>query len=308
MGVLYEFFNRQLEGWQAAKQRFIDIGQVEIKPLGMIKAQFNPARMVSTGAKIDKATLAKRPCFLCAKNRPSEQIVKEFNGNFDILINPFPILPVHFTIPSCTHELQKIAGKFGDMLHFVCQYPEVLIFYNGPKCGASAPDHLHFQAGTRDILPIFEQWQQLEATAAVLKEVQNTGKILYVKDYISPLLAITCNNIDESQRLFEVVYNSLPLPENDIEPRMNIVVWKQKEQYVILVFPRYKHRPDCYSAEGEAQYLVSPGAIDMSGLLIMPRKEDFDRIAPSKAAAILREVSLPKSAMDEVIERIKKAK
>lgn len=308
MRALQSFFHRQLEVWPSAGQRFADLNGVETKPLGAIKAQFNPARMVSTGAKVDKRTLAKRPCFLCAKNRPEEQMVREFNAQFDILVNPFPILPLHFTIASRSHELQKIEGRLGDMLEFIDMYPDVLIFYNGPKCGASAPDHLHFQAGTREVLPAFGQWTRLETTADVLLSGRNGSSVLYAKGYVSPLLAITARTMEDSRDLFKVIYRALPSAADDIEPMMNIVAWKEKERFILLVFPRHKHRPDCYSAEGEAQFMVSPGAIDMSGLLVMPRKEDFDRITPVRAAAILNEVSLPKQAMRKVVERIKAAK
>ena len=156
MGSLKPFYEEQLALWQDTKQRFDDLKHVEVKQLGLLKAQFNPARLVSTGANIDKTTLAKRPCFLCAANRSKEQIVKDFNSHFDILINPFPILPEHFTIPSCIHELQQIKEHFIDMLLFIDEYDEGLVFYNGPHCGASAPDHLHFQAGTKSIIPMYQ--------------------------------------------------------------------------------------------------------------------------------------------------------
>lgn len=306
MSALCDFFNHQLDTWQIAKQRFEDLKNVEQKKLGQIKAQFNPARMVSTGAKVDKAALAKRPCFLCAKNRPEEQIVLEFNDSFDVLINPFPILPVHFTLPSRVHELQKIAGKFADMLHFVDSYPEVLVFYNGPKCGASAPDHLHFQAGTKEVLPIFCQWNALRATAESIICPNEEGDILFVKDYVVPVIAIVSSSIDASEALFNKVYNVLPQHDDDIEPMMNVVAWKQDSDFVTLVFPRRKHRPDCYFAGDGSQLLVSPGAIDMAGLLVMPRKEDFERITPQQAMDILQEVSMPFADAKDILYALKR--
>lgn len=305
MGSLKPFYEEQLALWQDTKQRFDDLRHVEVKQLGLLKAQFNPARLVSTGAKIDKATLAKRPCFLCAANRPKEQIVKDFNSHFDILINPFPILPEHFTIPSCIHELQQIKEHFIDMLLFIDEYDEGLVFYNGPRCGASAPDHLHFQAGTKSIIPMYQEWENLSSTSETILSLSK-AKLSYITHYACPVIAITSYDIDSCVVLFNKIYDALPLPENDIEPMMNVVVWKEKGELVVLIFPRFKHRPDCYFAEGNAQCLVSPGAIDMAGLLILPLKKDFDTITLAQASAILKEVTLPEEVVVKVLDTLRK--
>ena len=165
---LTDFFHNQLNQWQDVAKRFEELKGVQTREVGSALAQFNPARLVSTGAKIDKATLAKRPCFLCEKNRPVEQIVLPFGEGFDILVNPFPILPVHFTIPSRHHQLQAIAENYVQIHRLLRAYPQLMVFYNGPKCGASAPDHLHFQAGTSGILPLQRDWQRLYETSVPL--------------------------------------------------------------------------------------------------------------------------------------------
>ena len=277
---------------------------MQTREVGSALAQFNPARLVSTGAKIDKATLAKRPCFLCEKNRPGEQIILPFGEGFDILVNPFSILPVHFTIPSRHHQLQAIAENYVQIHRLLRTYPQLMVFYNGPKCGASAPDHLHFQAGTSGILPLQRDWQRLRETSIPLLKLNGAEGIYEIKDYICPAFAIVSHTEKHDKELFNYLYESLPLKEDETEPMMNIVAWRSEEGFVSVVFPREKHRPDCYSAEGEAQCLVSPGSLDMAGLLILPRQSDFEGMTAERAEAILREVSLSNEAMVEVVKRI----
>lgn len=301
---LTDFFHNQLNQWQDVARRFEELKGVQTREVGSALAQFNPARLVSTGAKIDKATLAKRPCFLCEKNRPKEQIVLPFGNGFDILVNPFPILPVHFTIPSRHHQLQEIAENYVQIHRLLRAYPQLMIFYNGPKCGASAPDHLHFQAGTSGILPLQRDWQRLRETSVPLLKLNGTEGIYEIKDYICPAFAIVSQTEMNNVKLFSYLYEALPLKDDETEPMMNIVAWRSEEGFVSVVFPREKHRPDCYSVEGEAQCLVSPGSLDMAGLLILPRQWDFEQMTAERAEAILREVSLSDEAMLGVVKQI----
>ena len=302
---LTDFFHNQLNQWQDVAKRFEELKGVQTREVGSALAQFNPARLVSTGAKIDKATLAKRPCFLCEKNRPVEQIVLPFGEGFDILVNPFPILPVHFTIPSRHHQLQAIAENYVQIHRLLRAYPQLMVFYNGPKCGASAPDHLHFQAGTSGILPLQRDWQRLYETSLPLLQLNGTEGIYEIKDYICPALAIVSHTEKHDVELFSRLYEALPLKEDETEPMMNIVAWRNGEAFISVVFPREKHRPNCYSVEGEAQCLVSPGSLDMAGLMILPRQSDFEGMTAGFAKAILREVSLSNEAMVEVVKRIR---
>ena len=302
---LTDFFHNQLNQWQDVAKRFEELKGVQTREVGSALAQFNPARLVSTGAKIDKATLAKRPCFLCEKNRPGEQIVLPFGEGFDILVNPFPILPVHFTIPSRHHQQQAIADNYVQIHRLLRAYPQLMVFYNGPKCGASAPDHLHFQAGTSGILPLQRDWQRLYETSLPLLKLNGTEGIYEIKDYICPALAIVSHTEKHDVELFSRLYEALPLKEDETEPMMNIVAWRNGDAFISVVFPREKHRPDCYSAEGEAQCLVSPGSLDMAGLLILPRQSDFEGMTSERAKAVLREVSLSDEVMAEVVKRIR---
>ena len=302
---LTDFFYNQLNQWQDVAKRFEELKDVQTREVGSALAQFNPARLVSTGAKIDKATLAKRPCFLCEKNRPGEQIVLPFGEGFDILVNPFPILPVHFTIPSRHHQLQAIAENYVQIHRLLRAYPQLMVFYNGPKCGASAPDHLHFQAGTSGILPLQRDWERLYETSVPLLQLNDTEGIYEIKDYICPAFAIVSHTEKHDIELFSRLYEALPIKEDETEPMMNIVAWRSGEAFISVVFPREKHRPDCYSAEGEAQCLVSPGSLDMAGLMILPRQSDFEGMTSERAKAVLREVSLSDEAMAEVVKRIR---
>lgn len=302
---LTDFFHNQLNQWQDVSKRFEELKGVQTREVGSALAQFNPARLVSTGAKIDKATLAKRPCFLCEKNRPVEQIVLPFGEGFDILVNPFPILPVHFTIPSRHHQLQAIAENYVQIHRLLRAYPQLMVFYNGPKCGASAPDHLHFQAGTSGILPLQRDWQRLYETSLPLLKLNGTEGIYEIKDYICPALAIVSHTEKHDIELFSRLYEALPLKEDETEPMMNIVAWRNGDAFISVVFPREKHRPDCYSTDGEAQCLVSPGSLDMAGLMILPRQSDFEEMTSERAKAVLREVSLSDEAMAEVVKRIR---
>lgn len=302
---LTDFFHNQLNQWQDVAKRFEELKGVQTREVGSALAQFNPARLVSTGAKIDKATLAKRPCFLCEKNRPGEQIVLPFGEGFDILVNPFPILPVHFTIPSRHHQLQAIAENYVQIHRLLRAYPQLMVFYNGPKCGASAPDHLHFQAGTSGILPLQRDWQRLYETSLPLLKLNDAEGIYEIKDYICLALAIVSHTEKHDIELFSRLYEALPMKEDETEPMMNIVAWRSGESFISVVFPREKHRPDCYSADGEAQCLVSPGSLDMAGLMILPRQSDFEGMTAEHAKAILREVSLSDEAMNEVVKRLR---
>ena len=302
---LTDFFHNQLNQWKDVAKRFEELKGVQTREVGSALAQFNPARLVSTGAKIDKATLAKRPCFLCEKNRPKEQIVLPFGDDFGILVNPFPILPVHFTIPSRHHQQQAIADNYVQIHRLLRAYPQLMVFYNGPKCGASAPDHLHFQAGTSGILPLQRDWQRLYETSLPLLKLNGTEGIYEIKDYICPALAIVSHTEKHDIELFSRLYEALPLKEDETEPMMNIVAWRNGDAFISVVFPREKHRPDCYSTDGEAQCLVSPGSLDMAGLMILPRQSDFEEMTSERAKAVLREVSLSDEAMAEVVKRIR---
>ncbi len=294
-----DFFQSEKKNWSDAATRYEALNGVQTKPLpsklytlnsklSVLTAQWNPARIVSTGANISKQAIEKRPCFLCDSNRPAEQHALPVLGQYQLLVNPFPILPKHFTIPTRQHTAQSIKGRFQDLFKIAQQMPDYMVFYNGPLCGASCPDHMHLQAGSRGIAPLERDWKSIYEPA--LKPFAEGISLL--TDYACPVLVIRTAEAKEAEERFMRIYNTLPMHEGETEPRMNIVCWQQDGEVVTLIFPRAKHRPDCYTAQGEEQLLISPGALDMCGLLITPREQDFKKLTPEQAVAILKEVSL----------------
>lgn len=303
------FFNRQLEVWTDARHRFRDLKHVETRQFSdQLKLQWNPARIVSTGAKIDKKTLGERPCFLCDKNRPKEQMSKQIDEKFHLLVNPFPILPVHFTIPARKHQPQLIYKNYGEMHRFISLHSDLMVFYNGPKCGASAPDHLHFQAGTNGILPLQTNWQRLSRNLTDIISLNDEEKISVVRDFIVPAFVIISKSAESDEALFRRLYKAMPQRDDETEPMMNIISWRKGEEFISVVIPREKHRPEAYFAEGDAQFVVSPGALDMSGLIITPREEDFRKLTEEKALSLLQECGVSEEKMNAIIAKLKAAK
>ena len=303
------FFNRQLEVWTDARHRFRDLKHVETRQFSdQLKLQWNPARIVSTGAKIDKKTLGERPCFLCDKNRPKEQMSKQIDEKFHLLVNPFPILPVHFTIPARKHQHQLIYKNYGEMHRFTSLHSDLMVFYNGPKCGASAPDHLHFQAGTNGILPLQTNWQRLSRNLTDIISLNDEEKISVVRDFIVPAFVIISKSAESDEALFRRLYKAMPQRGDETEPMMNIISWHKGEEFISVVIPREKHRPEAYFAEGDAQFVVSPGALDMSGLIITPREEDFRKLTEEKALSLLQECGVSEEKMNAIIAKLKASK
>ena len=303
------FFNRQLEVWTDARHRFRDLKHVETRQFSdQLKLQWNPARIVSTGAKIDKKTLGERPCFLCDKNRPKEQMSKQIDEKFHLLVNPFPILPVHFTIPARKHQPQLIYKNYGEMHRFISLHSDLMVFYNGPKCGASAPDHLHFQAGTNGILPLQTNWQRLSRNLTDIISLNDEEKIAVVRDFLVPAFVIISKSAESDEALFRRLYKAMPQRGDETEPMMNIISWRKGEEFISVVIPREKHRPEAYFAEGDAQFVVSPGALDMSGLIITPREEDFRKLTEEKALSLLQECGVSEEKMNAIIAKLKASK
>ncbi len=315
---LQRFFNRQLEKWEAVRQRYHELRSVKTRELAVgassIQVQWNPARIVSTGAKMDQKTLKERPCFLCEQNRPQEQVKKVVDSQWELLVNPFPILPQHFTIPTVKHQPQRILEAYGEIHKLLEEYPELMVFYNGPLCGASAPDHAHLQAGTSGLVPLQLSWQRLSRNLTQIVSLNEGEDISLIDDYPCTALLIRSRSQYGDEQLFRRLYEALPVPDEVVadmqsggEPMMNIVAWRHDDEFLSVVFPRTKHRPDCYYKKGGEQYIISPGALDMAGLLITPRQEDFERITPEIALGIFDEITLKGEALQAVIDRMRAA-
>ena len=298
-------FQRQFEVWETAKNNFDALKGVKVKTLKVGNAtfnvQFNPGRIVSSAAKVDAKSLMERKCFLCEANRPAVQECLAWE-NYTVLINPFPIFPRHLTIPCNDHTDQLISGRIGDMMSLAALLPEYILFYNGPKCGASAPDHMHFQAGNKGFMTFDADIAKGEKT--LVKEAEG-AKLEYVKGLGRVALVITADKKEAGEALFNEVFAALPQKEEETEPMLNILCWAEGEKWVIAVFPRKQHRPSCYSAEGDANILISPASVDMGGVFITPLEKDFDKITAEDVQMILDEVCFGEEDAEKLIATLK---
>ena len=332
-GEAEAFFDRQLAVWPEVKARFEALDSlVKNRTLETedicLGVQFNPSRIVSTGAKITKNEIRKRPCFLCDHNRPAQQTALAMGGKYQLLVNPYPILPGHLTLPTRRHEPQRLDTLLGALTAMAWRTPGLLTFYNGARCGASAPDHAHLQAGRRGIVPVERDWKFYETklekvypqTAVEDVDLEEMGYdgtragIYRLHGYACPAFVVEGETETSGCKLLGRLLDVLPKEKGRAEADFNLIAWRENgtlpadNRLVCVVFPRRKHRPDCYSAEWPAQMLISPGAIDMGGLIITPREEDFDRLTAKQAAAILREVAITESEAFAVARRLTEKK
>ena len=295
-----ELFEQQLSVWEMARNNFEGLKTVQIREFDFdgfgVKVQFNPARMVSSGAKVDAKTIAQRKCFLCAANRPEVQRGIEWR-DYDILINPFPIFPRHLTIPRREHVDQRLVPYISDMFDLARELPDFVVFYNGPKCGASAPDHMHFQAGNADFLPLVGDYFNLKADGkCTMHNAQFTidGVDVYtIDDYLRVVYCIESCDRDALSQVFMKLYNSW-VKEEGVEPMMNVVCLYREGKWYLFVIPRGAFRPWQYTAEGDKQLLVSPATVEVSGLFITPVKEHFERITKEDVVDILTQCTINK--------------
>ena len=306
-----EFISKQLEKWDLCKTNHEALHHIQVRTFQVgentIKVQFNPARAVSTCAKLDKSSIEARPCFLCPDHKPEKQnfIDIELDETFQLRVNPYPILPGHLTLSTKTHQWQVLGDKTNRQLpgklvtwlenHFDKGYA---VFYNGATSGASAPDHFHFQAARKKDIPFIHDWDRLFKDAEMKDyEVLPNGNICRsyaVNSFCCPIQAfVTHGSAESAPTLIDNYLQSLPTHENEPEPRYNLFAWlDDQNNFIVAYFPRAKHRPACYTAEGNEQLLVSPGALDISGLFVTPRKEDFDKITTEDIKRIYKEVTL----------------
>ena len=307
------FIDSQLACWPLAHHNHEALQTVQTKELSIngytFVVQCNAQRAVSTTAKVDKDSIQARPCFLCKENQPKEQKALETITANRICVNPYPILPDHLTIAHKDHIPQLMDENifsYDDVRAFVQKYPDYALFYNGAHCGASAPDHLHLQGVRKTDVPIIPNVQQLITHAQTidirsmyfpyLEEEEDyplecSRIYLNTKDYPCPLVILSSNTHYDDSLLYSALA-AFPPDEDGQEAKFNLLLWKEGHLYYTVVFPRSKHRPDCYFAKGSEQMLISPGALDMAGVIVTTRQEDFDKITEEKVASIIKEVGI----------------
>lgn len=299
-----ELIREHLTFWELAQVNYAALEKVQTRVLEVngypVLLQFNPERIRSSAAKIDKASLAARPCFLCEANRPGNQRWIDFGKEYQIMVNPYPIFPQHLTISIRAHQEQRIRGRYADMLALAEALDGFILFYNGPKCGASAPDHMHFQAGNKGFLPLEKNWRQ-----ACREEVAVKGRaVLYaLRNFLQPAFVIVAEDAADAVSLFNHLYGLLEIKPGEYEPMMNVLAWVEDGKWITCIYPRKKLHPSCYYAEGDANILISPATVEMAGVFITPLEKDFRKVTAADLQQIIHEACLSEEDMDQLISK-----
>ena len=293
-----DLIRRQTQAWPLLASGIEGLARAQTRSVRLdrheVFLRHLPHRIASTTAAVDRASIARRACFLCAANLPREEEGLPFGRDFMIYCNPYPIVEHHLTIASRTHRPQRIAGNFAAMLDLAATLPRYFVVYNGPECGASAPDHLHFQAGSRHLFPI---------------EKDTVGQAgIVIPDYGRNVLMFRERDraalIAKLDRVLELLSEFAPAAVTaELEPMVNLAVFHDHDQWVAYLFPRGKHRPEAFH---RGELAVSPASIDLCGIVVIPRPTDFAKITADDVAKIFREVTLPDERFSRVVERLER--
>ncbi|MDP3431530.1 MAG: DUF4922 domain-containing protein [Bacteroidota bacterium] len=307
--VLREFAELQKLSWPLAATNYEGLKTVKEKQFQFdgfqVKVQFNPERMRSSAAKVDKQSIAERKCFLCIDNRPAEQDAIAFGNQFLILVNPFPIFNTHFTISCNSHIDQRFIPNVRSLLELARAMEGFTVFYNGPECGASAPDHLHFQAGENGFMPIGDEFDRLKSSARKLFS-GSTADVWAFDNYLRKMISVETNSMEVALKIIGIYYTHFQAMQPEkMEPMMNALCTFSGGKWTIHLFPRKLHRPRQFFAEGNDQLLISPASVDFGGVFITPRKVDFDKITIKDIEDIYNQVSLNPDAFQELTEKIR---
>ena len=321
---IQNFVESQLSTWDLASDNFKALEKVcvrEVEANGLtVRLQFNPARMISSAAKLNKEDIARRRCFLCEANRPPVQMNVPFDApsghKYHILVNPYPIFPNHLVIAKSTHQDQAIAGRYEDMLHLARTYQECTLYYNGPKCGASAPDHHHFQGVPRGLMPLERSVDVAcscgtascargEAENLMAELVTDSDATLFhYKAFSTGIFVIRSSSAEAASRLFYRLLDCADIPEGDVEPRINLFTWWTGEEYRTIVYFRRCHRSHHYFSTGPDHLTMSPGCADMAGVFIVPVEEEYYKITPELLSEMIEEITIPESEQEMIIQRL----
>lgn len=307
--VLSDFLNQQVRDWPLANGNFKGLEKVEEKEFLFdgftMKVQFNPERIRSSAAKVDKKSIEKRACFLCLDKLPAEQGGIAQGKDYVILVNPFPIIPQHFTIPKVDHVDQAFLQNLEGMLSLAKDMEGYTLFYNGPKCGASAPDHMHFQAGNKGFMPVEEEYYTLKANADVLQKSDDV-EVYAFNHYLRKMISVESANSDHLIKVATNFYHAFAdMQSEEVEPMLNVICSFVDGKYIMHLFPRKLHRPTQYFAEGDEQLLISPASVDFGGVFITPRREDFDKITAEDIKDMFKQVCVDEDVFTSLCDKLK---
>ena len=312
------FFNMQINEWEFARKNYETLKELKVKefnfPDASVVVQFNPHRVGSTLALVDEKSIANRKCFLCDANLHPEQKGIELTKNYTLLVNPFPIIPVHFTAKFNKHHPQKISDNFIEILNGAEALGEnYFLLYNGPEAGASVPEHRHFQGGTKKHFPLINfignilAGKKTEKGLPKIDEEKNIeGATLYsVRDTLRRILVIKGKDKEAIEKLFFIVFGVMTnLFPSAKETKLNLVSTMQNGEHLLFIFPRKAHRPKCFYAEGEERLLVSPATLDFGGVVVLPRKEDFEKITQSDVEQIFSDVAFSEEMFSALLSKL----
>ena len=323
--ILHKFVGDQLSQWPLACGNYRALKNVKVREVvagGLtVKLQFNPARMISSAAKLDKAAIAARKCFLCSENRPAEQSMLKFEGRkgkkYHILVNPYPIFPDHLVIAAARHTDQSIWHRYIDMLDLARKYDAFTFFYNGPKSGASAPDHHHFQAAPKGLIPlrndvdsqIICHCEELEERRGNLSDMKYITSVqdasLYHYDkFTTGVFVIRSETAKSAAKLFYRLLDCAPMNEGETEPQFNLFTYRAGGEFRSIVVFRSRHRSHHYFSDGPDHLTMSPGCADMGGVFIVPVAEEYEKLTPQLLEEMIAEVSIDKETEEKIIWRL----
>ncbi len=286
---------RQQHDWPLLAANYKALESVEVKNITVgsetIRVQYNPARIFSSAAKVDPESIQRRPCFLCASHLFPEQEKLAIHPLYWLLCNPYPIFREHFTLPSRHHKPQLIRRHFPDFLRLAKYLTGYTLFYNGPHCGASAPDHLHFQAVTSGVMPLEQEVAARLSQGLPIVKHEGSAVLYSMTGYLRNGFVLRTSVARDALRLFDYLYTYLlRYAGAEEEPRMNLLALYNRGEWLVILIPRRAHRPWQYSASGDDCFFVSPGAADIGGCLVVPRREDFEKVTVGLLKSVYEQV------------------
>jgi diadenosine tetraphosphate (Ap4A) HIT family hydrolase len=295
-GLCLDLLAQQKISWPLLRDAYAAQDSAQIREISAngfsVKLQFNPRRIISSAAAVDSASISRRPCFLCVENLPEAQKGILYRQTYLILCNPAPIFPQHYVVSNRRHIPQSIEKNMDAFLLLAKDFGSGLsVFYNGPRCGASAPDHLHFHVVPSDMMPIEKEIRE-DRNKNLIRQVEGAS-ILTLMSLSRPIIIVEgkeLRSVETALRMaVTAMQEALPAPD---EPMMNLLCAYDGTQWRVLIIPRRKHRPEAYYREGDERILISPGMVDMGGLIITPVEKDFNAIDAEQIGNIFKEVSM----------------